>query len=75
MKRILIFLINLYQKTPGRFHQNCRFSPTCSEYTKIAIENYGAIKGSFLGIRRILKCNPLGGFGYDPVPIKKEIKK
>ena len=46
----------------------CRFVPTCSEYTKQAIEKYGIIKGSFLGIKRISRCRPGGGYGYDPVP-------
>lgn len=74
MKKILLKLINLYQKTPGNFHNNCRFIPTCSEYTKEAIENYGIVKGSILGIKRIIKCRPLGPSGYDPVPIKRRKK-
>jgi len=45
----------------------CRFTPTCSEYTKIAIEKYGAFKGLKLGIKRILRCHPKGKYGYDPV--------
>lgn len=73
MKKILISLINLYQKMPISTHSKCRYTPTCSEYTKIAINEYGAIKGSVMGIKRILRCNPLGGFGYDPV-IKRRKK-
>ncbi|MBO4745599.1 MAG: membrane protein insertion efficiency factor YidD [Alphaproteobacteria bacterium] len=46
----------------------CRFTPTCSEYSKIAISRYGLIRGTFMGIRRILRCRPGGGFGFDPVP-------
>jgi len=46
----------------------CRFTPTCSEYTRQAIEKYGIIHGIFLGIKRISKCRPGGGWGYDPVP-------
>ena len=46
----------------------CRFTPTCSEYAKQAIRKYGPIKGLWLAIRRILRCNPWGGSGYDPVP-------
>ena len=46
----------------------CRFVPTCSEYTKQAIEKYGLIRGSFMGLKRISRCRPGGGCGYDPVP-------
>lgn len=47
---------------------NCRFSPSCSEYAKDAITRYGALHGGLLTIKRILKCHPWGGSGYDPVP-------
>lgn len=70
MKTLLIKLINLYQSIPGPWHNKCRYYPTCSEYFKQALEEYGFFKGSFLGIKRILRCNPLGHSGYDPVPIK-----
>lgn len=46
----------------------CRFTPTCSEYTYDAIQKYGVFRGGFLGIKRIMRCRPKGGFGYDPVP-------
>ncbi len=46
----------------------CRFTPTCSEYTIQAIEKYGAWRGIYMGFRRILRCRPGGGCGYDPVP-------
>lgn len=46
----------------------CRFTPTCSEYTRQAIEKYGTIRGTYMGFKRILRCRPGGGFGYDPVP-------
>jgi len=46
----------------------CRFVPTCSEYTKQAIEKYGLFRGTFMGIKRISRCRPGGGYGYDPVP-------
>jgi len=46
----------------------CRFTPTCSEYTKTAISRYGLVRGTIMGIRRILRCRPGGGFGFDPVP-------
>jgi len=47
---------------------NCRFSPTCSEYAQDAITRYGALRGGRLTVKRILKCHPWGGSGYDPVP-------
>lgn len=46
----------------------CRFTPTCSEYTAQAIEKYGVIKGIKMGFKRLTKCRPNGGFGYDPIP-------
>lgn len=73
MKKVLIKLINIYQGIPGNFHNYCRHHPTCSEYTKQAIEHYGCLKGCYLGFKRILKCNPFGTYGYDPV-IKEEKK-
>ncbi len=68
MKRVLLFLINCYQKIPGRWHAACRFTPTCSEYAKEAIERFGSFRGSLLAIKRIFRCNPFGSSGYDPVP-------
>ena len=65
MKKIAIKIIELYQSTPLHCHKMCRFIPTCSEYTKIKINKYGFIKGSLLGIKRILKCHPFGKSGYD----------
>ncbi|MDD2378250.1 MAG: membrane protein insertion efficiency factor YidD [Bacilli bacterium] len=72
MKYILIKLIKTYQKIPGSFHNQCRHIPTCSNYGIEAIEIHGSFKGSFLTIKRILKCNPLGTSGYDPVPRRRE---
>ena len=73
MKRILIWLIKLYQKIPGPWHNSCRHIPTCSNYSIEAIKEYGAIKGSYMSIKRILRCNPWGTHGYDPV-IKRRKK-
>ena len=72
MKWILISIINIYQKIPFSSHKQCRFIPTCSNYAKEAITVYGAIKGSYLTIKRIIKCRPFGPSGYDPVPLKEE---
>ncbi|WP_338951589.1 membrane protein insertion efficiency factor YidD [Fusobacterium nucleatum] len=74
MKKILILLIRFYQKfISPMFPAKCRFYPTCSQYTLEAIKEHGAIKGTYLGIRRILKCHPFHEGGYNPVP-KKENK-
>ncbi len=75
MKYILLKLIDLYQKMPLSSHNACRYYPTCSNYAKECILEYGALKGSFLSIKRILRCNPFGGSGYDPVPKKEKIMK
>ena len=74
MKKLLISIINLYQKLPLSSHNSCRYIPTCSNYAKEAITVYGSLYGSFLTIKRILRCTPWGGSGYDPVPLKKEKK-
>lgn len=71
MKKILIMIIKLYQKTPTHVHNNCRFIPSCSNYAIEALEIHGTFKGSLLVIRRIFRCNPFGKSGYDPVPKKK----
>lgn len=71
MKNLLLKLITFYKKyisanTPA----HCRFYPTCSSYAYEAISRFGALKGSFLAIKRLLRCNPLCKGGYDPVPEK-----
>ena len=71
MKKICIFLINFYQKNISKFLEykniRCKYYPSCSEYTKQAIEKYGAFKGSIIGAKRILRCNPYSKGGYDPL--------
>ncbi|MBL4801333.1 MAG: membrane protein insertion efficiency factor YidD [Emcibacter sp.] len=52
--------------------KNCRYLPTCSEYAEEAIDRFGAFKGGLLALRRIGRCHPWGGHGYDPVPEKEE---
>jgi putative membrane protein insertion efficiency factor len=69
IKNVLILLIKAYRKYISPLKPPCcRFYPTCSEYAIEAIEKYGAMKGSFLAIRRILRCHPFNPGGYDPVP-------
>lgn len=66
MRKIAIYLINFYQKHISKqFGSKCRFYPTCSEYTKQAIDKYGIIKGIFKGFLRIIKCHPLSNGGVD----------
>lgn len=75
MHRMIFLLIRLYQLLvspvvhflggPG---SGCRFHPTCSEYAMQAVREHGAIRGLWLAFRRVLRCNPWGGQGYDPVP-------
>ncbi len=68
MKRILIGGIRLYQRfISPLFPRSCRFYPTCSDYSISAIEKYGALKGSLMSVKRILKCNPFHAGGYDPL--------
>ena len=67
MKKVLIKLIKLYKKIPVPWHSSCRFIPTCSDYAIEAIDTYGLFKGGIMAIKRILRCNPWGGSGYDPV--------
>ncbi|MFY7970713.1 MAG: membrane protein insertion efficiency factor YidD [Flavobacteriales bacterium] len=78
MKKLFILPIRLYQWILSPWlGQNCRHQPTCSQYAIEAIEQWGVIKGLWLGIKRISKCHPWGTHGYDPVPkqpIKPRIK-
>ena len=69
MRKILILLIRIYRKYISPLKPpSCRFYPTCSQYAIDAIEKYGAIKGSFMAVKRILKCHPFHPGWYDPVP-------
>ncbi|MCR5033011.1 MAG: membrane protein insertion efficiency factor YidD [Lachnospiraceae bacterium] len=69
MKALLIYLIKLYQKYLSPLKSTkCPYYPSCSEYGREAVETYGAFKGSFLALWRILRCNPFSKGGYDPVP-------
>lgn len=69
MKKILILLIRFYQGAISpHFPPACRYTPTCSQYALEAITRYGVFKGGRLALKRILRCHPWGGSGYDPVP-------
>ena len=67
--RVLLRVIELYQGliSPA-LPPSCRFSPSCSEYTYQAIETYGAVRGMWLGLSRLIRCHPFNPGGYDPVP-------
>lgn len=74
LKKIIAFpfliLIRFYQYvlSPYLGGSKCRYTPSCSQYTLDAIQKYGPIKGIYLGVKRLSKCHPGGGHGYDPVP-------
>jgi putative membrane protein insertion efficiency factor len=69
LRKILILLIRIYRKFISPLKPpSCRFYPTCSQYAIDAIEKYGAVKGTFMAVKRILKCHPFHPGGYDPVP-------
>ena len=73
MARTLIWLVRQYQKyISPLLGSNCRYTPTCSQYMIDAIRIHGPLRGLWMGFWRILRCNPFGGYGYDPVPQKGE---
>jgi len=65
----VIFLVRFYQMVVSPlFPSSCRYTPTCSQYTVESLQKYGIFKGGWLGIKRIVSCNPWGGHGHNPVP-------
>ncbi|MFA6179896.1 MAG: membrane protein insertion efficiency factor YidD [Candidatus Methylopumilus sp.] len=69
MARILTGLIRAYQILLSPFFgQQCRFSPTCSQYALEAVQKHGALRGAFYAVRRLLKCHPWHAGGHDPIP-------
>lgn len=74
MKKILCAIIRFYQRYISPLkppYCKCRYIPCCSQYGLEAIEKYGALKGSIMAVKRVARCNPFGGYGYDPVPEKQ----
>lgn len=71
IKKMMIWLIKLYQRTPLLSHGSCKYYPTCSHYAIEALETHGFWKGMWLSIKRVLRCNPWAKPGFDPVPPKK----
>ena len=72
----LILMIRLYQFfISPLLGQNCRYLPTCSEYSVMSLKEHGLFRGSILSIKRISKCHPWGSHGFDPVPKKTDLNK
>jgi putative membrane protein insertion efficiency factor len=73
LENILIFFVKVYQNAISPLlGANCRFTPTCSQYSIEAIREWGPFKGTWLAVKRISKCQPWGSHGWDPVPKKTE---
>ncbi len=69
LSRVMLALIAFYRTCISPLKPpTCRYTPTCSQYAVEAIKKYGPIKGGWLALKRILRCNPFGGSGFDPVP-------
>lgn len=69
LKNLMTGAIRWYQRWLGPLKPPCcRYEPSCSEYTRVAIDTHGSARGFWLGLRRIGRCHPWGGMGYDPVP-------
>jgi uncharacterized protein len=67
--KTLVLFLRFYQGAISPLMSpSCRYTPTCSEYTAQAIAKYGSLKGGWLALKRLLRCGPWGGHGYDPVP-------
>ncbi|MDD3048970.1 MAG: membrane protein insertion efficiency factor YidD [Bacilli bacterium] len=71
MKKLIIKAIKLYQNAPLACHNYCKHTPSCSHYAVEALETHGLGKGMLLSMKRIIRCNPWGTLGYDPVPPRR----
>jgi putative membrane protein insertion efficiency factor len=65
---MIVGMIKVYQLVASPFPSSCRYSPSCSTYMLEAVRRHGALKGTWLGIKRLGRCHPFGGSGFDPVP-------
>ena len=77
MKKLMIKIIHFYQRyiSPYKGRGYCNYYPTCSHYAIEAIERYGAARGGWMALKRILRCNPFTKGGYDPVPLQYKGEK
>jgi len=76
LKKLLLALIRFYKAAVSPWlPPACRYEPTCSEYARVAITRFGAGRGTWLAVRRIARCHPFGGSGWDPVPESKQISE
>lgn len=75
MKKVVLLLIRGYQLTLSPLlGRHCRYLPTCSQYAYDAVRRFGALRGSWLGLRRLLRCHPFHAGGHDPIPELYEVK-
>jgi putative membrane protein insertion efficiency factor len=68
LTKMSVAFIDLYRAASSCFLPHCRYAPSCSEYSREAILQMGVMKGGWLAFRRIIRCHPLGGHGFDPIP-------
>ena len=69
MRAVVLLAIRLYQRAVSPYLPGlCRYTPTCSRYAHEAVSRYGVVRGAWLGARRLIRCQPFGASGYDPVP-------
>ncbi|MGI8662203.1 MAG: membrane protein insertion efficiency factor YidD [Acidimicrobiales bacterium] len=72
--RCLLIVVRLYRRLTAHRPSPCRFDPSCSAYALDAIEHHGALRGTRLTVRRLARCHPWGGQGWDPVPTTRQVK-